>query len=92
MKVYPGLMEVRPVDPRDTDSEIESPVYRVYFWESLGEGPNAAFKSDEYEITGAADVYQVLRWAEANANGTFTAHLVMDKTLIRLSGEDPTAP
>lgn len=84
-------MGVRRIDPRDTKSEILPPRYRVYFRESLGEGLSAALKSDEYEITGATDVFEVLRWADTNAGDrTFTVHVVVDRTLVRLSGEDPS--
>ncbi len=50
-------MDVRPINPRDIDTEVE-PRYRVYFW-SADRG-----RSDEFELTGAADVRDALSWAE----------------------------
>ena len=38
-------------------------MYRVYFW---SEGRR---RSDEYALTGARDVHEVLEWADANARG-----------------------
>jgi hypothetical protein len=51
-------MDVRPIDPRDIDTEVE-PRYRVYFW-SADRG-----RSDEFELTGVADVREALSWAES---------------------------
>jgi hypothetical protein len=86
-------VHVRPIDPRDTEAEVASPAYRVYFWERETTHDDAGFRSDEYEIDGAEDVREVLDWAEANSGGnrTFTAYVVIDKTLVLLSGHDPTA-
>lgn len=87
-------MQTQPVDPRDAEIEIDSPTYRVYFWERqvTQEGETPGFKSFEHEITDARDVHEVLRWAEANAGGgTFTAYVLVGETLVRLSGQDPTA-
>jgi hypothetical protein len=89
-------MDVRPVDPRDTDSEVSFPVYRVYFWDQPPAPPDVppemvGYRSDEYELGGVRDVHEVLQWAEENAKGrTFTLHIVYDQTLIRLAGADPT--
>jgi hypothetical protein len=86
-------MNVRPIDPRDTEIETTSPIYRVYFWERQAPRDDAGFSSDEYEITGAKDVRAVLEWAEANVGGnrTFTAYAVIDEKLVLLFGRDPTA-
>ena len=90
---YAVSMEVRPVDPRDTEMQIDSPIFRVFFWERQSHHPDSGFTSDEYEIAGARDVQEVMQWAEANAGDrTFTAYVVVDKTLVRLLGQDPTAP
>jgi hypothetical protein len=91
-------MKVRSVDPRDTEREEFIPVYRVYFWERLfllGVPPEqAGYKSEEYEIVSAADVREVLVWAEENAgsNRTFTVYAMLDQCEIRLLGHDPTRP
>ena len=91
---YPGLVDVQQIDPRDTDTEITSPTYRVTFWErrTTQATETPAFSADEYEIADAQDVHELLRWADANAGDrTYTAYVVVNKTLVRLSGQDPTA-
>ena len=86
-------MEVRPIDPRDTEMEIDFPIFRVFFWKRQSDRPDSGFQSDEYELVNARDVHEMMQWAEANAGDrTFTAYVVVDKTLVRLSGQDPTAP
>ena len=62
-----GHLRVRPVDPRDTTWEVDTPAYRVYFW-SLPPGPppssseeGIGWSSDEYEVEDA-DVTVVLEW------------------------------
>ena len=83
-------MRARPIDPRDTETEVTSPTYRVFFWEPQVE---QGLMSHEYEITDALDVQEVLEWATTNAGDrTFTAYVVIDETLVRLVGRDPTVP
>lgn len=86
-------MNVQPIDPRDTEAEVTAPSYRVCFWERRTTHPDSGFAADEYGITGAEDVNEVLDWAEANrgSNRTFTAYVVVDKTVVLLCGSDPTA-
>ncbi|HYW28766.1 MAG TPA: hypothetical protein VE824_03065 [Gaiellales bacterium] len=55
-------MNVRPIDPRGVESEAEA-VYRVYFWSDQRR------RCDEFELTEARDVNEVLAWIGANANG-----------------------
>jgi hypothetical protein len=55
-------MDTRPVDPRFIEHEPPA-IYHVYFWSDRRR------RSDEHELTGASDVYEVLRWADANAEG-----------------------
>ncbi len=82
------MLETQPVDPRSATWEDYHPTYRVYFW-------GDAMSSYEYELTGALDVQEVLRWAEDNRNGrTFTAYVVVDGQqgqvgIARLCGTDP---
>lgn len=89
-------MDVRPIDLRDTEMEEYMPVYRVYFWERPSypgvPAELTGYKVDEYEIAGAADVREVLAWAEDNAgpNRTFTVYAMFDLCEIRLFGRDPT--
>jgi hypothetical protein len=46
-------MNVRGVDPRDIEREVKA-VYRVHFWSA------GRTLSDEFELTDAADVHEVL--------------------------------
>jgi hypothetical protein len=89
-------VEVRPVDPRETEREDYNPVYRVYFWER-GSNPGIpdefiGYTSYSYELSGAADIREVLAWAEENAGPkrTFTVYAILDRCEIRLLGSDPT--
>ena len=89
-------MEAHPVDPRDIEREVDHPTYRVVFWEQgppapVGDAPGM-FRSDEYDVTGAADVEEVLAWARArvSAGQTFTIHALVGRTALRLLGDDPT--
>jgi hypothetical protein len=95
-------MDVRPVDPRDTRWEVDSPVYRVYFWTRPPAPPGippdrVMYQSNEFELTDAEDVSEVLSWAEANgeAGATFTVYAVVqaagEKGLVRVAGRDPTS-
>jgi hypothetical protein len=63
-------MNVRGVDPRDIECEAKA-VYRVYFWSA------GRTMSDEFELTDAADVHEVLRWIDANADGREVEALVV---------------
>lgn len=88
-------MDVRRIDPRDTELEVDDPVYRVYFWEQQAAPAgvrieDAGLVSDEYELIGASSVVEALHWARTNAaSRSFVLHIVIDKTLIRLLGDDP---
>jgi hypothetical protein len=94
-------MEVRLVDPRDTDWEIVQPMFRVYFWEPQPAPPgvpkeSAGYRSTEFEVSGV-DVSEVLAWAETNtpSGATRTIYAVVEqgnrRGLVRLAGTDPTA-
>lgn len=80
------------VDPRDVTEEVESPIYRVYFWEGDGS------RSYEWCITGAADVQDVMNWAHGHESALpFVMYAEYDvghngaKGLLRLAGADPSA-
>lgn len=98
-------MDIASIDPRTGGETISLPVYRVYFWErgTDPQGRPAGYAADEYEITGASDVYEVIAWASSNsgagagrihpgADRTFTLYAVTDRAplLVRLAGIDPT--
>jgi len=96
-------MDVRPVDPRDTGWEVESPSYRVYFWTRPPAPPGVPadlvmYRSNEFELSGVEDVGEVLAWADATAapGSTYTVYAVVEgvreRGLVRLAGVDPTAP
>ena len=63
-------MDVRGVDPRDIGRE-ERAVYRVSFWSAR------RTVSEEFELTGAEDVHEVLGWIENNAAGREVEALVV---------------
>ena len=56
-------MHGRPVDPRDTRWEVDQPHYRVYFWQQLGDRPDAGWASEEWQLEDAG-LREVLRWAD----------------------------
>ena len=86
-------LNVRSVDPRDIDSEVTDPTYRVYFWRRYDGG----YASRECEVSGADNVLAVLAWADENAANDET-HVIYvvdvarsgEKCLFRLIGADPT--
>jgi hypothetical protein len=94
---------VQGIDPRDTEWEVERPVYRVYFWHQPhapeGVAPeHVMFHSDEYRLSGAPDVAEVLDWARTTARPDQTFTLYVEHRhgdspgLIHLMGVDPTVP
>lgn len=69
-------MDVSQVDPRTSHGSNSSPVYRVYFWRSYDSddshhlpGSPPSLESDEYRITGARDIFQVLSWVNSESRG-----------------------
>jgi hypothetical protein len=96
-----AMIEARPVNPLDGRWEYSPTQYRVYFWRlttgQIAPGRPVIWGSDEYELKGAADVAEVLEWANSNAEGRdFTAYAVIDrgsdKGLVHVFGIDPTRP
>ena len=93
-------MDVRPVDPRDTVWEINTPSYRIYFWEPQAAAPvpqqPVSYRSNEFEVSGV-DVGEVLAWAESTKppGSTYAIYAVIEgageRGLVRLAGVDPTA-
>jgi hypothetical protein len=55
-------VEIARIDPRDETWEVDLPRYRVYFWD-------AEARSDEYELSGAEDVAEVIRWPSRTVIG-----------------------
>lgn len=88
------------VDPRDTQWEIDWPVYRVYFWYQPPAPPGVAqehamWHCDEYRLSDAIDVEEVLGWARntARSDQTFVVYVeqrdAQRSGLVRLWGVDP---
>jgi len=86
-------------DPR---ASIDSPTYRVNFWECPA--PGFAWNLDAYALTEVEDVAEVLRWVNERARGRqFELFVEMDEEpvgsfesprvtgLVRLLGSDPNA-
>ncbi|MFS3127734.1 hypothetical protein ACLM5J_04940 [Nocardioides sp. Bht2] len=95
-------MIVEGVDPRDIDWKSDRPAYRVYFWKlppaPLGVAQEQVmWHCDEYRLTGATDVDEVLGWAreQVKAEQTFVVYVECGgpprKGLVRLWGVDPNA-
>jgi hypothetical protein len=93
-------MDVAPIDPVDTTWEERIPAYRVYFWTVSGDG--FAPISEEWRLSGAADVHEVIAWAESERGGRtyelFVEQLTRRETpdgwvdapgLVRLAGVNP---
>ena len=96
-------MIIEGIDPRDTKWEVDSPVYRVYFWHQPPAPPGippetVMYHSDEYRLSDVVDVAEVLAWARttARADQTFTLYVEHQDSggpgLIQLMGDDPTIP
>jgi hypothetical protein len=96
-------MQIRPVDPRDTNWTIDSPVYRVYFWKRgtapAGHPPDrVGHIAFEYELSECHNVREALAWADENAGSerSYTLYAAVAKGdsrgLVRLFGVDPTKP
>jgi hypothetical protein len=94
---------VQSIDPRHTEWEVEGPVYRVYFWHQPLAPAGVAqrhmmFHCDEYRLSRAVDVVEVLDWARATARPDQTFTLYVEHShgdspgLIHLMGVDPTVP
>jgi hypothetical protein len=89
-------MQTRPVDPRDTQWEVEKPAYRVYFWQQPGHHMDSGWASEEWQVEDA-DADEVLAWALNDKSGrAFTLYVCCncdgELGLIRLIGADPTLP
>jgi hypothetical protein len=85
-------MNVESVDPRDCQWENTSPTYRVYFWE------HPSHASDEWRITGATSVHEVLGWAHDRCGNHRTFQLWVEThsdqglgLILLTGGEDPTS-
>jgi hypothetical protein len=94
---------VHGIDPRDSEWEVEGPVYRVYPWRQplAPEGvaqEHGMFHSAEYRLSGAVDVSEVLDWARTTAMNDQMFTLYVEHRHgdspgpIHLMGVDPTVP
>ena len=87
-------MKATRVDPRDVTREVDYPTYRVYFWTQGGSA------SDEWRVTNAANVHEVLAWADGRVGDGRSYQVFVEATtemegqglgLLRLRGADPTS-
>ena len=88
-----------PVDPRDTRWEVDNPVYRVYFWHRPAVAPGSdqelwMWHCEEWRLTGAADVHEVLAWANGPEARARVFELFVESSrgelgLLRLAGTSP---
>lgn len=92
----PVAVQAAPVNPRDVSFEQDPPAYRVHFW-TAGQAPRPGgvrWTSDEWRLTDAHDVTEVLDFAAARATGRRVELLVEMRDpslgLVRLLGIDPT--
>ena len=99
--IYVEDVRTEGVDPRDTEWENPDPAYRVYFWHQPAPPPGIAAEAimwhcDEHRLTGAADVHEVIAWAEQRLPAGANYVLYVEQSdrglpgLIRLAGTDPT--
>ena len=85
-------MDARPVDPRDITWEVDNPIYRVTFWRMDGSA------SDEWRLADAANVLDVLAWADARLEAGWTYQVFIETSAarglgsLRLMGPNPSAP
>jgi hypothetical protein len=91
-----------PIDPRDTEWEIDDPAYRVYFSRQSiapSEVPqeHMGYACHEHRLSGVADVAEVLDWTQHRVQPDQTYVLYVEHRdagrpgLLRLMGVDPTA-
>lgn len=82
-----------PVNESHETVRINSPIYRVNFWEKPH--PDYGWNLDAYLIVGDADIVRVLLWTLGEANGRrFQVFVSADEveepdTLVCLYGDDP---
>lgn len=86
-------MDAKGIDPRDISWEVAYPTYRVYFWRLRDS------RSDEWHLTDAVNVHDVLAWAEARVQPGWIYQVFVESTseqgrlgTIRLLGSDPSDP
>ena len=91
-------MEVRRVDPRDTEWEEVFPAYRVNFFTDPAPGVQG-WTSHEFEIREAPDVRSLIEWAHNEAAGrTYIVYALVpaphppSSGLLTLLGHDPNRP
>lgn len=86
-----------PVDPRDTRWDVDSPIYRVYFWHRPPAEPGTdhermGWHCEERRVTEATDVLEVLAWANGPDGRGRLFELFVEAThsdglaLLRLAG------
>jgi hypothetical protein len=93
-----AAMEELPVDIAEARWYEDEPTYQVVFWQKLND-PDPPLRpmwwSHSTRLAGVKDIYEVLEWAEAHADGRDIAiYVELDRGKengnIRLLGVDPT--
>jgi hypothetical protein len=91
-------MNIQPVDPRDTQWQIDDPAYRVTFWsEREDTSGTPAWSASEFEVTGnGLEAEDVMSWAREQSKGNtqVVVYVLVDRLdsrpgLIRLAGHEP---
>jgi hypothetical protein len=84
-------MDAQPIDPRDITWEVDYPTYRVTFWRRDGSA------SDEWRLTDAINVHEVLAWADARVEAGWTYQVFIETAAtrglgtLRVVGPNPSA-
>lgn len=93
-------MKCEGLDPRIVTYEDESPRYWVIFWSYGGRDENGRYyglESDEWRLSGARDIYEVIEWANSDKKKRqyqiFSEYTVPETDALGISllyGEDPS--
>lgn len=84
-------MDAQQVDPRDIAWEVDHPIYRVTYWREDGSA------SDEWRLTDAANIQEVLAWADERLVEGWTYQVFVETEAarglgsLRLVGRNPSA-
>ena len=102
MKIEGIDVKIEGIDPRSATYESDAPAYWVIFWSQPPRPPDVpadvliGYHSDEFRISGATDVFDVVRWADSDTDGrdyTLYCEVIENDgavTIARLAGNDPT--
>jgi hypothetical protein len=63
-------MRIEEVGPQDASGELDPATYRVLLW-NRPITRDGAWALDEWDVDGAADVFEVVEWAQAQEAATY---------------------